>query len=65
MKIIRDILLESINTDKAFNLRDDARIKRNYERLHGDHKLIVDDIFISFCGYSLETLIRKSEEKNE
>lgn len=44
---------------------DSDRIHRAYAAATPDQKAVVDDIFISLCGYSLETLIKENPPEDE
>jgi hypothetical protein len=44
---------------------DSARIEAAYLRADADGKKLLDDVFISLCGYSLATLLGPSEEEND
>ena len=38
--------------------KDNVRIEENYKKADAATKAVIDDIFISLCGYSLETIIK-------
>jgi hypothetical protein len=42
---------------------DSWRIARAYAAATADQKAVVDDIFISLCGYSLKTIIGECGEE--
>lgn len=48
------------------------RLRRQYEEASPEHKAVLDEAFISLCGWSLKTLIERDddggdndEEKND
>lgn len=55
---IASLLAHEIMTDDE--REDDERVIAAYEDADRASRAVVDDIFISLCGYSLETLIRKA-----
>jgi hypothetical protein len=55
---------EQFETDVS-NPSDNARILRRYETATSEGKELLDDVFISLCGYSLETLIEMNNKGNE
>lgn len=62
METLQDLLKEAINTDFDHNLRDTTRIINKYTKASKEQKDLIDDIFISVCGWSLETLISNYEK---
>lgn len=42
--------------------KESARIVKKYKESDEKGKALIDDVFISLCGYSLETLIKNQED---
>jgi hypothetical protein len=52
------------NFSEAFRTDDDSIVKKGryliamYDSASDDHKYIIDDVLITLCGYSFETLMK-------
>ena len=65
MITIKNLLIKEIETENTLNnVIDNKRIVEKYKTLDNKSKDVVDDIFIYICGYSLNTLIEKSEKES-
>jgi hypothetical protein len=58
-----DRIENAIRTDTDNSVRNSERIRDKYLEASEDARTVVDDIFISLCGYSLHTLIAGEEDK--
>lgn len=58
-KDINMIILEHIKTDDSYNTNSNDRIMSVYNNANDTQKELIDDIFISLCGYSLDTIIKQ------
>jgi hypothetical protein len=58
MKTIPDIVSDAIHTDVDHHNSDDKRIIKRYKSATKTAKQDIDDIFISLCGWSLNTIIQ-------
>lgn len=67
MKTIKSLIAqEMIYEDRQQSIVDQKNIIRRYEdSLDEQSKQIVNDMFISICGYGLDTLIKRSRESYE
>ena len=62
-KTIKELIsLEMIYEDRDQSIVDQKNIVRRFEQLNEQNQQIVNDIFISVCGYGLDTLIKRSKE---
>lgn len=64
MKSLIETFQEQFETDVS-NPSDSARILRRYETATSEGRELLDDVFISLCGYSLDTLIKMNNKRNE
>jgi hypothetical protein len=63
MKTIKEILIQEMNTENRIkSVPDQKRIIERFNELDAFNQDKVNDIFIFICGYSLKTLIEKSQE---
>ena len=63
MKTIKVIIAqEMIYEDRNQSQVDQKNIIRRFEQLDVQNQYIINDIFISVCGYGLDTLIKRSKE---
>lgn len=62
MNII-DQVLDAMNTQcgDINEVKESARIVKKYNNADEKGKELIDDVFISLCGYSLKTLIDKAK----
>ena len=58
MNLIEQIA-EAINTDDSDTAEDSQRIIDAYHQAPLREKLILDNVFISLCGWSLATLLQR------
>jgi hypothetical protein len=58
---ISDQVAEEIATDDDNPARNTERIIAAYESASTEIRAVVDDIFTSLCGYSLQTLIMRAK----
>jgi hypothetical protein len=63
MNII-DQVLDAMNTQcgDINEVKESVRIVQKYNNADEKCKELIDDVFISLCGYSLKTLIDKAKE---
>ena len=54
---LQERVLELIKSDDGYVDAFDMIIKRKYDRLSEEEKEKLDDIFISLCGFGLNTII--------
>jgi hypothetical protein len=54
---LQERVLELIKSDDGYVDAFDRIIKRKYDRLSEEEKEKLDDIFISLCGFGLNTII--------
>tara|TARA_R100000988_G_C4007428_1_gene173862 strand:- start:7819 stop:7998 length:180 start_codon:yes stop_codon:yes gene_type:complete len=59
MALLIEKLEHEMLTDDERMDKKSARLKRTYETASDKEKKLIDDIFITICGYSLQTLINK------
>jgi len=63
MRTIKELILkEMIYEDRQQSTIDQKNIIRRFEQIDEHNVQIVNDIFISICGYGLDTLIKHSKE---
>ncbi len=55
------LIFQEMTTDMDSNERQSERIIEKYNEASKETKVVIDDIFISLCGWSLETLIIKTK----
>lgn len=60
-EFISDQVAEAISTDDDNPRRNTERIIDAYEGASKEQRALVDDIFTSLCGWSLETLIMRAK----
>jgi hypothetical protein len=56
---LQEIIKDAIDTDDQFKTRNQTDLIKSYTESNKETKIIINDIFISLCGYSLETLINR------
>ena len=54
---INEIVQNLITTDDSYSGAENNIIIKRYNGASVDEREIIDDIFISLCGYSLDTII--------
>ena len=59
---LQERVLELIKSDDGYVDAFDGVIKRKYNRFSEEEKEKIDDIFISLCGFGLNTIIDNPEE---
>lgn len=60
---LRDVIFEAMELDDSYVPRYDKKIKETYEKSEPYIQDKIDEIFITLTGYSLELLIKFSEEE--
>ncbi|MHA1482218.1 MAG: hypothetical protein ACTSQA_02125 [Candidatus Heimdallarchaeaceae archaeon] len=63
MKNVIENLEYQMSTDNEPNDKKSDRLKRTYINASESEKKLIDDVFITICGYSLNTLIKDNEEE--
>jgi hypothetical protein len=58
MKNVIEDLEYQMSTDDEPNDKKSDRLKRTYINASESEKKLIDDVFITICGYSLNTLIK-------
>jgi hypothetical protein len=64
MNDIRQKVLKAILTDDSAKTSDNVRIINMYNS-NPEAKQVVDGIFISLCGFSLQTIIDQEESEED
>lgn len=59
---LQNALIELINTDDGYTDKQDILVKNIYRLATESEKEIIDSIFISICGNSLETIIESIQQ---
>lgn len=59
------LFYEYVETDDENFDKKSQRLKNTYNNANSDEKRLIDDLFITLCGYSLRHLIDKTEESEE
>jgi len=57
-----DTFGREFETDEECPIKSSERIKKTYEAADDTTKAAIDDISISLCGWSMETLIEKADQ---
>lgn len=60
MKNLIEYLEKEMRTDDECILKKSKRIKRMYLNGSEDQKKLIDDVFITICGWSLDTIIQRT-----
>jgi hypothetical protein len=59
MRTIADKVSHFIQTDEDFNIKNHAKIVMLYNQAPTHCQIVINNIFINLCGYSLNTMINK------
>lgn len=62
---LKELILDAMQTDEVPSDRISRIVSRKYREASKLEKIKLNDIFIDLTGYSLDTLITKSEGQNE
>lgn len=65
MSLIRNTILNAMLTDDSFTVKQDQDMIRFYKGMTLLEREAVNNIFISLCGYSLETIIKMNDSDLE
>ena len=60
MSSLRNNILNAILTDDSYTPKQDRDIIRIYINSSSTEKVVLNNLFISLCGFSLETFIDQS-----
>ena len=61
MENVYEHLLHEMSSDEECWTKKDRRLKHTYNNLSDHEKDIVDDMFITLCGWSFKTLVNQNK----